>query len=127
VIDDETGYPVSRPRRPSLTQRPAAICAGPGHIVVYANPGFVDSFGPVSVGLPAREGILGLGRDAFDLLDAVYRNARPLGRWVERSGVEWRMTATPRRDPDTDQISGVAFNLRERTDLPLPSTDPPRR
>ncbi len=126
-MDDETGFRVNRLRRPSLAQRPAAICAGPGQIVVYANPGFIESFGPVSIGLPASEGILGLDRAAFDLLDAVYRTGRPLGRWVERDGAPWRMTASPRLDPETRRIVGVAFNLRERSDLPLPPTGPPAR
>jgi len=124
VIDDETGRRVPPPRRPSLAARPAAICAGPGHLVMYANPAFIDSFGPVSVGLPAREGILGLERPAFDLLDSVYRDGRPLGRWVERDGIAWRMTAVPKLDPDTGQVAGVAFNLRERADVPLPTSGP---
>ena len=121
MIDDETGAPIRRPGGLSLAPRPAAICAGAGHVVVYANPSFIDSFGPVAVGLPAREGILGLAGPAFDLLDTVYRDARPLGRWVERDGIAWRMTAIPRRDADTGNVEGVAFNLRERTDMPRPS------
>lgn len=90
-------------------------------MVVYANPSFIDAFGPVAVGLPAREGILGLAGSAFDLLDAVYRDARPLSRWIERDGVDWRMTAIPRQDAETGIVAGVAFNLRERTDMPRPT------
>ncbi len=127
MIDDETGALKRRSIGLSLKPRPAAICAGPGHVVVYANPSFIDSFGPVAVGLPAREGILGLDSPAFDLLDTVYRDGRPLGRWVERDGVAWRMTAIPRRDADTGNIEGVAFNLRERTDVPRPASDRPAR
>ena len=123
MIDDETGALTRRAVGLSLAPRPAAICAGAGHVVMYANPSFIDSFGPVAVGLPAREGILGLAGPAFDLLDAVYRDARPLGRWVERDGVAWRMTAIPRRDVDTGNVEGVAFNLRERTDVPRPAGD----
>ncbi len=33
------------------------------------------------------------------------------------------MTAIPRRDADTGNIEGVAFNLRERTDVPRPARD----
>lgn len=123
MIDDETGAPKRRSGGLSLAPRPAAICAGAGHVVVYANPSFIDSFGPVAVGLPAREGILGLSGPAFDLLDTVYRDARPLGRWIEREGVAWRMTAIPRRDAESGIIEGVAFNLRERTDMPGPAGD----
>jgi hypothetical protein len=123
VIDDETGALKRRSVGLSVAARPAAICAGAGHIVVYANPSFIESFGPVAVGLPAREGILGLAGPAFDLLDTVYRDARPLGRWVEREGVAWRMTAIPRRDIETGNIEGVAFNLRERSDIPRPAAD----
>lgn len=90
-------------------------------MVVYGNPAFVDVFGAQAVGLPAREGVLGLDRPAFALLDAVYRTGRPLGRWIERDGATWRMTGVPRRDSATLEVEGVAFNLRERGDTPLPT------
>jgi hypothetical protein len=37
---------------------------------------------------------------------------------VTRDDEEWRLTAVPRRDPGTDQIHGVAFHLRARSDVP---------
>jgi len=98
--------------------RPAAMCSGPGHIVVYGNPAFLAEFGEVAIGLPARESMLGLQADAFGLLDAVLREGRPLARWVTRDDEEWRLTAVPRRDPGTDEIHGVAFHLRARSDVP---------
>ena len=59
-----------QPRRSSgSTTRPAGLCSGPGHIVVYGNAAFVSAFGGQSVGLPAREGMLGLPAEAFGLLD----------------------------------------------------------
>ena len=51
-------------------ERPAGLCAGPAHMVMYGNPALRAAFGDVSVGLPAREGILGLPPEAFSLLDA---------------------------------------------------------
>jgi hypothetical protein len=106
-------------RNPSEPQRPAGLCAGPGHMVVYGNPALRAAFGDVSVGLPAREGILGLPTEAFVLLDAVYARGKPLARWIDRDDEAWRMTAAPRIDPETGEVYGVAFHLRERSDLPV--------
>ena len=54
------------------------MCAGPGHIVVYGNPAFVSAFGAQSVGLPARESMLGLPAKAFELFDAGIGRDNPL-------------------------------------------------
>jgi len=116
--DGEPGW--ARSRVGSAT-RPAAMCSGPGHVVVYGNPAFLAEFGEGAIGLPARESMLGLRADAFGLLDAVLREGRPLARWVTRDDEEWRLTAVPRRDPGTDEIHGVAFHLRARSDLPIDS------
>jgi hypothetical protein len=88
-------------------------------MVVHGNPGLRAAFGDVSIGLPAREGILGLPPEAFALLDAVYARGTPLARWIRRDDEDWRMTAAPRRDPDSGEVYGVAFHLRERSDLPV--------
>jgi hypothetical protein len=101
--------------------RPAGLCAGVGHMVVYGNPAFVSAFGAQSVGLPAREVMIGLPAEAFELLDAVLRDGRPLARWVSRDGDDWRLTAMPRFDPETQEPYGVAFHLRARSDLPVVS------
>ena len=109
-------------RRPSgAMTRPAGLCAGAGHMVVYGNPAFVSVFGAQSIGLPAREVMIGLPAEAFDLLDAVLRDGRPLARWISRDGDDWRLTAMPRFDPETQQPYGVAFHLRARSDLPVVS------
>ena len=102
-----------------IHDRPAGLCAGAGHMVVHGNPALRAAFGDVSIGLPAREGILGLPPEAFALLDAVYARGAPLARWVRRGDEDWRMTAAPRRDPETGEVYGVAFHLRERSDLPV--------
>jgi hypothetical protein len=101
------------------TTRPAGLCTGAGHIVVYGNPAFVTAFGQQSVGLPAREGMLSLPGEAFDLLDAVLRDGRPLARWISREGEVWRLTAMPRFEFETGEAYGVAFHLRARSDLPV--------
>jgi hypothetical protein len=113
-ITTRTGLP-----RSGSTTRPAGMCAGPGHIVVYGNPAFVSAFGAQSIGLPARESMLGLPAEAFELLDAVFREGRPLARWIRRAGEDWRLTVTPRLDFETDESYGVSFHLRARSDLPV--------
>ena len=97
---------------------PAGICHGPGLFVVHGNPAFKRVFGDGSVGLPAREGMLGLSRTGFTLLDAALRQGRPLARWVRLAGETWRMTAAPRVDPGSGEIYGVAFHLRPRDPQP---------
>ena len=100
-------------------RRPAAICHGPGHVVMYGNPAFLAAFGAQCVGLPARESLLDLPPDAFVLLDVVLAQGRPFSRWIRLGKDEWRITAVPRLDPGTHEVYGVAFHLRARTDLPV--------
>jgi hypothetical protein len=99
--------------------RPAGLCRGAGHIVDYGNPAFLAAFGERAIGLPARESMLGLPIEAFLLLDAVYRRGRPLARWVRLDDDDWRLTALPRVDPETQEVYGVAFHLRAGSDLPV--------
>jgi hypothetical protein len=113
------GEPALVARSSGAITRPAGLCSGFGHVVVYGNPAFVAAFGEASVGLPAREGMLGLPAEAFELLDAVLRDGRPLARWISREGEDWRLTAMPRFDPETQEPYGVAFHLRARSDLPV--------
>jgi hypothetical protein len=99
--------------------RPAAFCFGAGHMVMHGNAAFRASFGERAVGLPAREVLLDLPSEAFDLLDAVYASGRPLARWITRGHEEWRLTAAPRVDPETNEVYGVLLHLRARSDLPV--------
>jgi hypothetical protein len=99
--------------------RPAAFCYGAGHVVVHGNSAFRASFGERAVGLPAREALLDLPSEAFELLDLVFRKGRPLARWIHRGLEEWRITAAPRIDPETREVYGVLFHLRSRSDLPV--------
>jgi hypothetical protein len=104
-----------------MTGRPAAICLGPGHVVVHGNPAFLESFGPAAVGLPAREVLLDLPAGAFELMDDVLNEGRPLAGWLTLAGGDWRLTVAPRRDPETDEVYGVMFHLRARSDVPVES------
>ncbi len=99
--------------------RPAAMCVGAGHVVVYGNAAFVAAFGPEAVGLPAREALIDLPSAAFDLLDAVLHQGRPLARWIRIAGDEWRLTAIPRVEFGTEEVYGVSFHLRARSDVPV--------
>ena len=115
-------YPDPAPTADGTTPvppRPAGFCVGPGHMVVYGNAAFVAEFGDRCVGLPAREGMLGLPADAFAVLDAVFASGRPLARWIRRDDEDWRLTAAPRVDPETAETYGVAFHLRARSDTPI--------
>ena len=105
---------------PTLPQtRPAGICAGPGHVLIYGNPAFHAQFGARCIGMPAREVMVDLPETAFALFDAVLERGTPLARWIERDGRDWRLTATPRRDPGTEAVDGIAFHLRPRDDVPV--------
>ena len=99
--------------------RPAGLCVGSGHVVVYGNPAFVAQFGDRCLGMPAREVLVDLPTAAFELLDAVFERGQPFARWITRGGQEWRMTAMPRREPGSDEVYGVAFHLRARPDRPV--------
>jgi hypothetical protein len=103
-------------------RRPAGMCRGPGHIVVYGNPAFIGAFGARAVGMPARESLLDLPPAAFTLLDAVLSRGKPLARWIRYGGEEWRMTVVPRVDPD-GEVYGVSFHLRARSDGAPEATD----
>lgn len=100
----------------TATRRPTGLCVGAGHIVRYGNAAFRDQFGDGAVGIPAREGLVGMPPEAFALLDAVLERGRPLARWIARPSGRWRMIAAPRRDPGTGEVYGVAFHLRSAGD-----------
>ena len=105
-------------------RRPAGMCRGQGHIVVYGNPAFVAAFGAAAVGMPAREGILDLPPRAFAMLDAVLIRGKPLASWIRMGGSEWRLTVVPSVDP-AGEVYGVSFHLRERSDtlVTIPGPD----
>ena len=95
------------------------MCLGPGHVVVFGNQAFVAAFGSAAVGIPAREGIVSLPREAMAILDLVYDRGKPLARWIAWAGGEWRLTVAPRVDVDGG-VYGVSIHLRARTDALAP-------
>ncbi len=104
-----TGHPTA--------SRPAGFCLGRGHTIVFGNRALFDLFGDGCVGVPAREALVGLPLDAFELMDAVLDRGRPLARWIRgRRGKIWRMTVVPRIDPETGETYGIALYLRRRED-----------
>ena len=109
----------SHPGPSAPETRPAGFCEGEGHVVRYGNPAFRAQFGEGCIGMPAREVMVDVPQTAFALLDRVFHEGRPLARWVERRDEPWRLTATPRRDPETGAVYGVAFHLRARSDTPV--------
>jgi hypothetical protein len=104
--------PASRPEpaKPS----PAAFHYGPAHVIMHGNPPFLELFGAQSVGVPAREAMADLPAEAFELMDRVYREGRPLARQVLTPAGPRRLVVVPRRDPGTGETYGVATHLRPR-------------
>ena len=98
---------------------PSAFHLGPGHIIVHGNSAFVNAFGSECMGQPAREAMLALPHEAFELMDLVFARGRPLARRIRLHGREWRLVVAPRRDPETEETYGVASHLR-----PFPAAKP---
>lgn len=124
-----TSPPTQHPAMPAA-QCPAALLYGAGHIVVYGNLPFQALFGAGFLGLPAAEALLDLPRAAFELMDLVYRDGRPLARWIAVRGAPWRLTIAERRDIGTGEVYGIAVHLVPREDLsprPPASPRPPSR
>ena len=91
--------------------QPVALLYGSGHVIVHGNPPFLAEFGEASIGLPAAEALLPLPGVAFDVIQRVYVRGTPLACWIEISGERRRLTAAPRRDPETGDVYGVAIRL----------------
>jgi hypothetical protein len=98
-------------------QRPVAMCYGSGHVVVHGNAGFVAAFGRRAVGMPAREALVELPSGAFDLFDRVLTEGRPLAASLRRGTESWRLVCKPRMDPESGEVYGITFHLRERSDV----------
>ena len=113
-LDVAGSNPVSR----SIPLRPAAFCLGRGHLVTHANEAMRLVHGEC-VGLPGREGLTHLGAEAFAVMDAVLERGRPLARWINIAGEDWRLTVAPRIDPETHETYGVTIYLREKSDQPI--------
>ena len=97
-----------RHRRPD----PAAFHYGPGHLIVHGNSTFLDEFGPACLGQPAREALVDLPSEAFELMDRVYDGGKPLARRIRTANGFRRLVVAPRSDPETGLTYGVASHIR---------------
>jgi len=100
------------PRTDVSRPSPAAFHYGPAHVIVHGNPAFLELFGAGSVGVPAREAMAELPAAAFELMDRVYREGRPLARQILLPSGARRLVVVPRRDPEDGDTYGVATHLR---------------
>ena len=91
---------------------PAAFHFGPAHVIMHGNPAFLAAYGQASVGMPAREAMTELPRAAFELMDRVYREGRPLARRLALPNGERRLVVVPRTDPETGETYGVTTHVR---------------
>jgi len=112
--------PGSAPRDPdggvAPTGHPAAFHDGPAHVIRWLNPPFAELFPEARPGLPAREALTGLGGVAFELMDRVLREGRPLARRVATPAGERRLVVVPRRDIETGETYGVTVHLQAAGD-----------
>src|SRR5829696_5572734 len=90
--------------RPAADQQPVALLYGTGHRIVHGNPAFIAEFGPMAVGLPAREALVGLPPRVFEVVDLVLTGGRPLAPWVEVAGERRRLSFKPRPATENDEI-----------------------
>ncbi len=102
--------PAPVPER-ATNRRPVALLYGPGHVIVHGNPPFLAEFGRESVGLPAVEVLLDLPAAAFNLMDLVYRQGRPLATRLTVRGTPRRLTVVPKADIETGEVYGLAVRL----------------
>jgi hypothetical protein len=104
---------------PDTSPSPAAFHYGAGHMIVHGNSAFIEVFGATSVGLPAREALVGLPTQAFELMDRVYKSGKPLAMRIKTPWGERRLVVAVRRDPETGETYGVTTHLR-----PVPVPEP---
>ena len=81
-------------------------------MIMHGNAAFFATFGRRSMGMPAREVMTELPRAAFELMDRVYREGRPLARRLALPAGEHRLVVVPRMDPETGETYGVTTHLR---------------
>lgn len=91
---------------------PAAFHLGPGHLIVHGNSAFLETFGNGSIGQPAREAMLDLPPEAFELMDIVYRAGKPPACRIDTPLGERRFLVAARTDPETGEIHGVTTHLK---------------
>lgn len=80
-------------------------------MIVHGNAAFVALFGDRCVGQPAREALIGLPVEAFELMDAVFLGGKALARRIETTWGARRLVVAARQDPETGQTYGVMTHL----------------
>jgi len=106
-------------------QHPAAMLYGPGHVVVHGTRRPGELFGAGWLGLAGRRGTpRPAAGNAFDLMDLVYREGRPLARAGSRARRPWRLTVAERRDPGTGDVYGIAIQPRPAAARLIPIPKP---
>lgn len=101
-----------RPPSPAPSPAPAAFHVGAGHVIMHANPAFIEAFGAEAVGQPAREALLSLPSKAFELMDLVYATGKPGACRVTTAAGPRRLVVAARRDPENGETYGVTTHLR---------------
>ncbi len=86
-------------------------------MIVHGNTAFVELFGPRCVGQPAREALVGLPPEAFELMDEVFLHGKPLARRITTTWGARRLVVAARQDPETGATYGVMTHL-----TPAPTT-----
>jgi hypothetical protein len=81
-------------------------------MIVHGNEAFLAEFGIGCIGQPAREALLDLPPEAFELMDLVYRSGKPLARRITTSTGDRRLVVAARTDPETGETYGVTSHLR---------------
>jgi hypothetical protein len=94
---------------------PSAFLYGPAHLIRYGNPAFREAYGAGCLSQPAREAMTDLPRAAFELMDRVLREGRPLALRMTLPNGERRLVVVPRVDPADGEVYGVAVHLRPAT------------
>ena len=90
-------------------------------MIMHGNAGVPRRVRPhARSGMPAREAMTELPRAAFELMDRVYREGRPLARRLALPAAEHRLVVVPRMDPETGETYGVTTHLRLQ-DPPAPA------
>jgi hypothetical protein len=80
---------------------------------MYANPAFQGEFGDRCIGLPAREVMVALPSEAFEVMDLVLQRGKPLARRVRTADGARRIVVAPRTDPENGLVYGVVSHLVE--------------
>ena len=89
------------------------------HVVMHGNPGVPRVIRCIRHRLTAREILVDLSSAAFDLMDQVFAEGRPLATWLPGQDDDWRLTVAPRIDPENGETYAVTFHLRARSDVPI--------